>query len=152
MDDNKRKLWVNGQFIEVSEKVYQVYMQGDRKMRYFEMNLKTERTILAEDGTVQRIIPGREDSLDRLIDDNAGQFSDAGESVEDAVPRKLAEDELHRALEKLTDEEYWAYDSTSVSSYSESLRQVKYGRNKDGEKLLQINLALIFGENSGLPF
>lgn len=87
-----------------------------------------------------------------MIDDNAGQFSDAGESVEDAVLRKLAEDELHRALEKLTDEEYWAYDSTSVSSYSESLRQVKYGRNKDGEKLLQINLALIFGENSGLPF
>ena len=106
MDDNKRKLWVNGQFIEVSEEVYQVYMQGDRKMRYFETDLKTERTILAEDGTVQRIIPSREDSLDRLIDDNARQFSDAGESVEDAVLRKLAEDELHRALEKLTDGEY----------------------------------------------
>ena len=41
MDDNKRKLWVNGQFIEVSEEVYQVYMQGDRKMRYFETDLKT---------------------------------------------------------------------------------------------------------------
>ena len=106
MDDNKRKLWVNGQFIEVSEEVYQVYMQGDRKMRYFETDLKTERTILAEDGTVQRVIPSREDSLDRLMDDNARQFSDAGESVEDAVLRKIAEDELHRALEKLTDEEY----------------------------------------------
>lgn len=53
-----------------------------------------------------------------------------------------------RRIEK----EYWAYDSTSISSYSESLRQVKYGKNKDGEKLPQINLALIFGENSGLPF
>ena len=50
------------------------------------------------------------------------------------------------------EKEYWAYDSTSISSYSESLRQVKYGKNKDGEKLPQINLALIFGENSGLPF
>ena len=106
MDDNKRKLWVNDQFIEVSEEIYQVYMQGDRKMRYFETDLKTERTILAEDGTVQRVIPSREDSLDRLMDDNARQFSDAGESVEDAVLRKIAEDELHRALEKLTDEEY----------------------------------------------
>jgi len=48
--------------------------------------------------------------------------------------------------------EYWAYDSTSVSSYSETLKQVKYGKNKDGEKLPQINLALIFGEESGLPF
>lgn len=50
------------------------------------------------------------------------------------------------------EKEYWAYDSTSISSYSEALKQVKYGRNKDGEKLPQINLALIFGEDSGLPF
>ncbi len=50
------------------------------------------------------------------------------------------------------EKEYWAYDSTSISSYSETLRQVRYGKNKDGEKLPQINLALIFGERSGLPF
>lgn len=50
------------------------------------------------------------------------------------------------------EKEYWAYDSTSISSYSETLKQVRYGKNKDGEKLAQINLALIFGENSGLPF
>ena len=50
------------------------------------------------------------------------------------------------------EKEYWAYDSTSVSSYSETLKQVKYGKNKDGEHLPQINLALLFGEESGLPF
>ncbi len=50
------------------------------------------------------------------------------------------------------EKEYWAYDSTSISSYSEVLKQVRYGKNKDGEKLPQINLALIFGEDSGLPF
>lgn len=50
------------------------------------------------------------------------------------------------------EKEYWAYDSTSISSYSEGLKQVKYGNNKDCEKLPQINLALVFGENSGLPF
>ena len=50
------------------------------------------------------------------------------------------------------EKEYWAYDSTSVSSYSEVLKQVKYGKNKDGESLPQINLALLFGEESGLPF
>ena len=48
--------------------------------------------------------------------------------------------------------EYWAYDSTSISSYSETLKQVKYGKNKDGENLPQINLAILFGEESGLPF
>ncbi|ETA79482.1 transposase IS4 [Youngiibacter fragilis 232.1] len=48
--------------------------------------------------------------------------------------------------------EYWAYDTTSISSYSESLKQVKYGVNKDNDPLPQINLALLFGEESGLPF
>ena len=48
--------------------------------------------------------------------------------------------------------EYWAYDSTSISGYSETMKQFKYGKNKDGESLPQINLAILFGEESGLPF
>ena len=50
------------------------------------------------------------------------------------------------------EKEYWAYDSTSISSRSETLRQVKYGKNKDDDHLPQINLALVFGEESKLPF
>lgn len=49
------------------------------------------------------------------------------------------------------EEEFLAYDTTSISSYSKSLKQVKYGRNKDHDPLPQINLALIFGETSRLP-
>ena len=49
------------------------------------------------------------------------------------------------------EEEYLAYDTTSISSYSKSLKQVKYGMNKDHDPLPQINLALIFGETSRLP-
>jgi hypothetical protein len=48
--------------------------------------------------------------------------------------------------------EYWFYDSTSISSYSKSLEQVRYGKNKDHENLEQINLAVLFGEDSQLPF
>ena len=48
--------------------------------------------------------------------------------------------------------EYWAYDITSISSYSETLKQVRYGYNKEDDRLPQINLALVFGENSKLPF
>ncbi len=47
--------------------------------------------------------------------------------------------------------EYLAYDTTSISSYSELIDQVRYGHNKDGDPLPQVNLALVFGENSGLP-
>ena len=49
-------------------------------------------------------------------------------------------------------EEYWAYDTTSISSYSKCLSQVKYGVNKDNDPLPQINLALLFGEKSNIPF
>lgn len=52
-----------------------------------------------------------------------------------------------RRLEK----EFLAYDTTSISSYSRSLKQVKYGVNKDHDPLPQINLALLFGETSRLP-
>jgi transposase len=49
-------------------------------------------------------------------------------------------------------QEFWAFDITSISSYSEALSQVKKGRNKEHDRLPQINLALLFGEQSGLPF
>ena len=32
------------------------------------------------------------------------------------------------------------------------MKQIRFGKNKDGENLPQINLALLFGEGSGLPF
>lgn len=50
------------------------------------------------------------------------------------------------------EDEYWAYDTTSLSSYSQTLRQVQYGKNKEDDRLPQINLALVFGEKSSLPF
>jgi transposase len=53
--------------------------------------------------------------------------------------------------ERRIEEEFLAYDTTSISSYSKSLKQVKYGINKDHDPLPQINLALLFGETSGLP-
>ena len=53
-----------------------------------------------------------------------------------------------RRIEK----EYLAYDSTSISSYSDCLRQIQYGRNKEYDHLPQLNLLLVFGEESGLPF
>ncbi len=48
--------------------------------------------------------------------------------------------------------EYWAYDTTSISSYSKCLNQVRYGFNKDHDPLEQINLAMLFGQTSQLPF
>jgi transposase len=48
--------------------------------------------------------------------------------------------------------EFWAYDTTTLSSYSETLKQVQYGHNKEHDRLPQLNLALVFGQESNLPF
>ena len=45
MDAGKKKIWVRGQFVEVTDEVYTAYMRGDRKMRYFEADLKSERPV-----------------------------------------------------------------------------------------------------------
>ena len=50
------------------------------------------------------------------------------------------------------DKEFWAYDTTSISSYSETLSQIQYGHNKDHDPLAQLNLAIVFGAESNLPF
>lgn len=55
-------------------------------------------------------------------------------------------------MKRRHEDEYWAYDTTSLSSYSKTLRQAQYGKNKENDRLPQINLALLFGQTSGLPF
>lgn len=85
MSADKKRIWISGQLVEVTDEVYAAYTKGDRKMRYFENDLKTERFLLTKDGRLEQIIPSREDSLDRLMEDNAQQFSDGQESVEDVV-------------------------------------------------------------------
>ena len=49
------------------------------------------------------------------------------------------------------DKEYLAFDITSISSYSELIDYVEYGYNRDLEDLPQINLGMLFGEDSKLP-
>ena len=51
----------------------------------------------------------------------------------------------------MMEKECLCYDITSVSSYSEQNNYVKYGYNRDKEKLPQINMAMLFGQESQLP-
>jgi transposase len=53
---------------------------------------------------------------------------------------------------KRAEGEYWAYDTTSISSHSELLEPVVVGYNKEGDNFGQFNLLLLFGETSNLPF
>ena len=105
MDADKKRIWIRGQFVEVTDEVYRAYMQGDRKMRYFENDLKCERPVYGSNGEIKQVLPSREDSLDRLMEETARQFSDEQESVESVVLHKLEVDRLHTALSLLAPEE-----------------------------------------------
>ena len=54
-------------------------------------------------------------------------------------------------LSKMLENDYLCYDITSVSSYSKNNEYIKYGYNRDKEPLPQVNLAMLFGQNSRLP-
>ena len=68
----------------------------------------------------------------------------------------ITEEAIHQFFrlqgKRRQEQEYWVYDTTSFSSFSEALKQVRYGHNKEGDSLPQFNLALVFGEQSNLPF
>ena len=69
------------------------------------------------------------------------------ESISERSKMMFFEYQSRRRLEN----EYLAYDTTSISSYSELIEQVKFGNNKDKDSLPQINLALVFGQKAMLP-
>jgi hypothetical protein len=52
---------------------------------------------------------------------------------------------------QLGSREYMALDITSISSYSKLISDCEWGYNRDGEELPQINLCMLFGEESQLP-
>lgn len=81
-------------------------------------------------------------------DISSQRSSELFQSIEEAQRMVFFERQGKRRIEK----EYWAFDTTTISSYSEVLKQVKKGKNKEHDRLPQINLALLFGEESGLPF
>ena len=127
MSADKKRIWISGQLVAVTDEVYAAYTKGDRKMRYFENDLKTERFLLTKDGRIEQIIPSREDSLDRLMEDNAQQFSNGQESVEDVVFRQIMVDKLHTALAMLTSEEQALIQALFFEEHTESELAVKLG-------------------------
>ena len=51
----------------------------------------------------------------------------------------------------LSDHSYWAFDTTSISTFSKTIRKARYGYNKEDDALPQVNVALLIDEFSGEP-
>lgn len=54
-------------------------------------------------------------------------------------------------LQKIVEHDYLCYDITSISSYARTNEYIRYGYNRDGDKLPQLNFVLLFGQKSRLP-
>lgn len=54
-------------------------------------------------------------------------------------------------MKQKREDEYLAYDVTSISSWGHGMDNAEWGYNRDKEKLPQINLGMYYGEESRLP-
>ena len=54
-------------------------------------------------------------------------------------------------MDKSLEGDYLCYDITSISSYSQLNEYIKYGHNRDKEKLPQLNFAALFSQKGRLP-
>jgi transposase len=105
--------------------------------------------ILEENNSLSRFSHWQRLHIHPYGDDIPSQrSSELFQSIDEKERISFFEKQGKRRIEK----EYWAFDVTTISSYSEVLKQVKNGKNKENDRLPQLNLALLFGEESGLPF
>ena len=89
---------------EAKEEVINLLRTTERKMQYQEYDLKTAQTVINQKDQNIITIPSREDSLERLADQEL-QFAGESESVEETVLRRLRYEQLHKAISLLSDDE-----------------------------------------------
>lgn len=126
MKSGNKSIRINGKSVEVTDEVYKIYTKYDRKMRYFEKDLKQERLVYDELGNIIKRVPGREDSFDRLLDESFIQFEDISENVEDTVLNKISTENLYKALDELTVNEY----DLIISLYFHNLTEREYAKRQ----------------------
>lgn len=102
----------------LGDEIITVLMQSDRKMEYQQYDLKTERyRIRCAEQTVI-CIPSREDSYDRLLEENR-QFASEDDCVEDTVIKTVMLESMLECLKLLTTEEHELISELFVEGKSE---------------------------------
>lgn len=134
---SKKYIMKNGISVEVSDEIYKILKESDRKIKYVEHDLKETRYIIDRKKETVKEIPSREDSLDRLTAlgfDFADNSTDFRESVTDKIM-------LEQALEKLSDEERYLitqlfYFGRTERELAAELDQTQQNINKIKRRIL----------------
>lgn len=109
--------------IESRPDVLEVLIKSDRKMKYMEVEIKQEKFIYDADLEIARFLPSREDSSNRL-EENDVQFQADEDSTEEKAFHNLEIQSLRDALKKLDD---WEYDLI-YSLFFEGLSAREYSK------------------------
>ena len=86
--------------VEIQPEVMRVLRASDRKMRYMERGIKTERVTEDPATHAVTVLPQREDSLERLIEEDRKQFASADDLEEQVLFRERI-DLIRKAVRKL---------------------------------------------------
>lgn len=91
---------------EASDEVIEVLKETERRMQYQEYDLKAEQTIINQEAQQIRILPSREDSYERLLEEHSLP-ADEQADVETIVFSRMMRQQLHEALRNLQEEEQY---------------------------------------------
>ena len=100
----KKKTDYRKKYPGLSDDIINVLERSDRKMEYQQYDLKTERFQVHYIEQTVICIPSREDSYDRLLEENR-QFASDDESVEDAAVKTLMIQKMLECFKLLSPEE-----------------------------------------------
>ncbi len=134
---SKKYIMKNGISVEVSDEIYKILKESDRKIKYVEHDLKETRYIIDRKKETVKEIPSREDSLDRLTALGV-DFADSGMDFRESVTDKIM---LEQALEKLSDEERYLiaqlfYFDRTERELATELHQTQQNINKIKQRIL----------------
>lgn len=111
---------------EAGEEVINLLRSTERKMQYQEYDLKIDQTIINQENQTITTIPCREDSLERLSEQEV-QFAAETEGVEETVLRRLQYAQLHKAISLLSDDERELIECLFFQGQTEREAAVKMG-------------------------
>lgn len=103
----------------------------ERKMQYQEFDLKTERTLIDQENQMVTVIPSREDSLERLLEQNI-QFKEKADSAEEQAIKNIQIQQLHRALALLSEDERLLIEQIFFEERTERELALEYGLSQKG--------------------
>lgn len=114
-DKKQRYLYIDGQAVPVTEEVYRAYWHYTAKEDYFTRQLKTERFLADQDTQTAAFTPSREDSYERLLEQDE-QFACESKPVEEQAVSSLWMEELFSTLSE--EEQQIIYQRQMLERYA----------------------------------